>query len=463
MGRHPTIHGRLNEIIKQDGHGNYYIQDGLLRKYLQPIPYNDIGEMGQCGAGVGICPPEILPSGFYLLNADRPNPGYGNYVFRDGSVMPYVPQFWYKIGTGSNGLSVNVPDIKGRAWFANTVQANDFGYALHRAFIDGGVEQPGFFVDKYKVSKNALGSGFVCSSLKNGLPLSAATNHNPLTDLTASDGTNAYYKTIDCAHARDGVNGAVNASSIFFVNSRFIQAALALLSIAHGQAAVSTAQCAWYDGAGNINFPKGCNDNTLRDVNDAPVLYIADGYSNCGKTGSGLPFAKTTHNGQECGVADLNGLLWEINLGVTCNGTNFYAAKQATAMKSFTSGNTLATDHWGATGIAALMDQFTPHFLEMNAWTCFGNGANQVLSEALSGAGWLLAGLGMPKDANGFGAGTALFGSDGCYQATVNELCLLSCGAWSSSSVAGISGVYWANARSDSGDYVGWRCACYPG
>ena len=34
-----------------------------------------------------------------------------------------------------------------------------------------------------------------------------------------------------------------------------------------------------------------------------------------------MPFAKTTHNGQACGIADLNGLMWEISQGVTCIAT----------------------------------------------------------------------------------------------------------------------------------------------
>jgi len=57
-------------------------------------------------------------------------------------------------------------------------------FALPRAFWDGGIEQPGFFYDKYKCSKNAWGSGFIASSLPNGLPLSSVAAHNPFADLT---------------------------------------------------------------------------------------------------------------------------------------------------------------------------------------------------------------------------------------------------------------------------------------
>jgi len=194
---------------------------------------------------------------------------------------------------------------------------------MHRAFIDGGVNQQGFFVDKYKASKNAWGAGYIASSIKDGLPISTHADHNPIADLTACS-TNAYFETVDAAHARDGVDGAVNASSIFHCVSKFQHAALAMLSLAHGQASSSTTYCAWYDAT--YNYPKGCNNNALQDYDEISngagsgddILYTTDGYSNCGKAGSGVPFAKSTHNGQNCGVADLNGLMYEVAIGITC-------------------------------------------------------------------------------------------------------------------------------------------------
>ena len=427
--------------------------------------YNDIGTAGLAGFGAGVCPIATLPSGMagmagYTSNVDD---NYGNYQFSDGSVMVWIPKFYYKIGTGSNGLAVNVIDVKGVRTYSSTSSANAAGYALHRAFIDGGVEKDGFFFDKYMASKNSLGTGFVASSIKNGLPISSAAAHNQFADLTG--GVNAYYSLVDLAHRRDGVNGLVNSSSIFHCASQFQRAALALLSMAHGQAAVSATYCAWYDAAGNTNFPKGCNNDALHDCNDSAVVYVTDGYSNCGKTGSGTPFAKTTHNGQSCGVADLNGLMYEISIGITyLSGTGkFYAAKQSASMKSFTAGNTLGTDHWGSTGIAVNMDEITIPDFGVNGWKYFGNGANQVLNEGISGNGWLLTGLGVPNDVNGMGgSGTALFGNDGLYWGHQNDLCLRSSVYWNYWSSAGVWGVNWDATRSYSNDSVGGRLACYP-
>ena len=149
--------------------------------------------------------------------------------------------------------------------------------------------------------------------------------------------------------------------------------------------------------------------------------------------------------------------------GTVTKGT-FYTAKKATAMKSFTSGNSGATDHWGATGVAAMMDSFIPPFKSGFAYAMrYGSGTQQVLSESLSAAGWLLTGMGFPRNGAGVDAtGTNLFGKDYFYQYIVNEMCLLVCGGWSDSTAAGAWHVYWYNARSGSGSYVGFRLACYP-
>lgn len=453
----------------------------LIKKYMGVDTFNNdytvntteyIGTPGEKGFGVGTCPVTDLPTGMTALSGtyDRYNDNYGNYQFTDGSIMVFVPKFYYRIASSSNPTyatyGVNSIEIKGADWFANTAEANDKGYALHRAFIDGGAEKNGFFVDKYICSKVANGTGYTAASIKNGLPLSSAAAHNPFSGLTG--GADYHYSAIDLAHRRDGVDGAVNASSIFFCCSKFIYGALAMLSMAHGQAATSTTNCAWYHAT--YNYPKGCNNNALKDCDDTTVIWESDGYSNCGKTGSagygggaGNVFAKSTHNGQNCGVADLNGLMYEIAIGVTCDGTDFYVAKQATAMKTFTNGDDAAdTDHWGREAAGGMFDTFTIPF-SGTGWQYFGSGANQVLSEVTSGNGWLLTGLGLPKDANGMdGTGTNLFGKDGFYRYTIDKLCLLACARWDYTSYAGVWCVHWYYIRTNSHDTVGFRAACYP-
>lgn len=514
-----------------------YVGDGTGNVLIGGAAVNLIGVAGAAGFGQGIAPAGDVPEGMTPLSGylDPINANYGNYQYKDGSIMVWIPKFYYLIST--NNIT-----IKGIDTYPTTALANAAGYALHRVFMDGGVEKDGFFVDKYMISKNAWGTGYIGSSLKDGLPISTSADHNPITGLTAC-ATNAYFEIIKAARARDGVNGAQNASSIFFCCSRFIHAALAMLSLAHAQASSAVTYCAWYNAT--YNYPKGCNNNALKDVDDAEVTYITDGYSNCGKTGSGIPFAKTTHNGQGCGVADLNGLMYEISIGATyiastmaitgasktvpcvitvvstaalttgdmimitgvvgmtqlndklykitvinattfsldsidstgyttwtsagtINYGKFYVAKSATSMKNFTSGSAGATDHWGATGVAAMMDALSAAtvasmFKSGNAFMLrCGSGANQVLDEALSGENWVKTGIGAIKSGAAVDeTGTNQFGKDYYYQYIRNELCLLSCGPWVHSTLAGVWAVGWDSFRADSSYYVGGRFATY--
>lgn len=303
--------------------------------------------------------------------------------------------------------------------------------------------------------------------------------------------------------------------------------------------------CAWYASAGPTisRFPKGCNNNALKDVNDTTVVYQSDGYLNCGKTGSATNFAKTTHNGQNCGVADLNGLLYEVALGITCiagtkaitgvtlsnpvnllivghgrttgeivmvtaivgttqindklykctvvdadhitldgvdgsgmtaytsGGTltygTFYALNTSYSAKDLTGGNTLATDQWGATGVAAHSTAIVPTFrtdYPQNGFDKrYGKSTNQVLSAATSGAGWTLTGLGVPMSSgiSDGTTGTNLFGNDYMYQYIRNELCPISGTGWDSGLSAGVWAANWYNAWPGSNAAVGFRAASY--
>ena len=417
---------------------------------------NDIGIAGQRGFGLGICPGP-LPSGIVGMSGhtDPASDNYGNYQYSDGSVMVWVPAFYYKWGTGSNGLALNVVDIKPWSAYSTVALANTDGYALHRAFYDGGAVQLGFFFDKYLVSNN----GGIASSLKNGIALSSA-QRGSLTTAVYSALTGAPANNLGGSFAAAKTRGAS-----FFAASRFQRAALALLSYAHGAASASTTYCAWYHATNN--FPKGNNNNALGDAQDASILYESDGNGTelgVGKTGSANLFARTTHNGQNSGVADLNGLLWEFSPGLTSNGTNIYILKTSARMKDITGSNTLATDAFGATGIAALYDDLGTTYEALwatgaNRAITFGNAVNQVFSATTSGNAWNYAGLGGPLAA-GIG-GTNAFGNDRLEDYKPNEMAPLSGGDWSSSSSAGVWALYPRGARSYSNTSVGFRSALY--
>lgn len=421
-------------------------------------PTNDIGTPGGQGFGVGIAP--SLPSGMVALSGtnDPASGNYGNYQYSDGSIMVWIPAFWYKFGTGSNGLAVNQVSIKPFSAYTSVATANAAGYALHRAFYDGGQIKAGFFIDKFQVSNN----GGIASSIRYGLPLSSNSTHNPFSGLTGAP-SNTYGGAFAVSKTR---------GTDFFPCSRFQRAALALLAQAHANASTSTAFNAWY--LVGANFPKGNNNNAFGDTNDNTLSFKTDGYGsgNSAKCGSANLIAKTTHNGQECGVADVNGNMYDITAGLTYGtataGTGYYVLKTSAVMKNLTGGNTLATDAFGATGMDALYDYAGTSFGFASASGGarsykFGNAANQVLSEATSGLNWQMAGLGLALANGASAAGTTEFGQDYMYDAgpSPSELCPGSGGNWAAGSGAGVWALALSGARSTSSDAVGCRLGLY--
>lgn len=428
-----------------------YVEQEIKRITTPDI--NHIGVAGEINFGVGIA--ERLPVGMSEMAGTRiyGHENYGNYLYSDGSVMVYVPKFYYRWGHRDSPnfekYGVNALDVRPAEAFATELVANSAGYALHRAFYDGGKIKAGFFVDKFQCSNNEG----TASSIRFAIPMSTATANNPISGLTGSVGNNLA-GTIDAAKTR---------GQDFFPTTIFIQKALALLSLAHAQASTSTASCAWYDASGVNNFPKGNNNNALRDANDTSVEYEDAKYPNMGKAGSGVPFAKTTHNGQANGVADLNGNLWEVSLGLTVDADKFYVLKTSTEAKSLTSGATLATDAWGTAGVTANYDLVGDSYGEMTGVSrnfAIGSTTNPVFTNAKSGTNWAMDGAGIPT--TGGGEGTNAFGNDRFYDNKVNALCPISGGYWSRSSNAGVWSFSLYYSRSRSIYFIGFRSALYP-
>jgi hypothetical protein len=402
---------------------------------------NRIGIAGQQGFGVGTCPGS-LPTGMAALSGtdDVTGENYGNYQFQDGSAMVWIPAFYYKIGTGRNGLALNQVDVQPFCAYDAVAESEAAGYALHRAFHDGGVRD-GFFIDKYLCSNN----DGIASSLKSGSPLSTWKDHNPLSALNGKP-TNAYHGVIAAAKTR---------GPAFFAASQFQRAALALLALAHAQAATSTDACAWYDPKGVTSFPKGCNSGDFGDVYDQEIAYEPEGYSNCGKTGSATPFARTTHNGQASGVADLNGLMWEVSPGLTAasdTGQYFVLAPSA-RMKDMTAGAGKGPrDLWG-TATQLLAAGYEPVLRE-----------SQILSEATAGRGWQDTGLGIPQHNTSRWVKPSFEGTaEAEGEQGVPGMCPIAGGSWSTGANAGVWALHLDGVRTASSSDVGFRAALYLG
>lgn len=503
----------------------------LVATISRASPLPDIGTAGTAGFGVGVAPDLAAAQGYTALAGydDATSDNYGNYQYTDGSIMVWIPAFYYRIGHLDSphyaAYGANAIDVASWGEFANVAAANAAGYALHRAFYDNGQVQPGFFADKYMASNN----GGIASSIALGAPLSTHPDHNPISGLTGTPG-NFYGGCFDAAKTR---------GPQFFPAMRYMHTVLALLATAHGQAATSAAACAWYDAAGTTNFPKGNNNNAFADANDTSVTFTHDGYSggNSALTGSGTPFAKTTHNGQACGVTDLNGNMYEVSPGLTygdvsaqsvtsrsstnpvtlglpahglatgaqamvtgvnglsdpgiyqvtvvdadtvsldgIDGTGFpawtgagsvtrgtlYALDIAARAASLTSGNSSATDAWGAAGLAAHSTPIAPSWDTAGGYVRrYGNGAAAVFDAAVSGDGWVRTAMGMALGSGVSTGGEDLFGRDYYLQYIRNELCPIACMHWSYGSGAGVWGASFYGARGTAVTAVGFRAASY--
>ncbi len=438
-----------------------------------PSPTHLWRDMGTAGAGMGVYP-LALPANISLLfgTTDPNSDNFGNYIYSDGSIITWNPKGYYRIGHADSPRYAvygnNAMDI--RYDFPDEATANADGYVLDRAFIDGGQIRPGFWYDKYVNSKSTDGLTHG-RSVKNGVPISLTTT----TTYTRSQGMTGCTGILADAVVLSRARGAgFNAKTIFQ------ESWLAKVALAQAQYSTSTTHCAWYDAAGTTNFPKGCNNGALRDVNDTSILFVTAGDAGASAkplAGSANQFAKTTHNGQNCGIADLNGTMWEVALGVTFWGSsatsatqilngNSYVLKPSISVSSLTGGWNTGTDAWGneahILGLYDLVEDYLPFGATQGSYVYFGNGTNRVFDPAASGAGYLRTAAGVQQNNDATSAtGTNLFGGDGCYRHNRHNLFPLCGGAWSDGSLAGVFARSWSGHRSNASHNIGFRASAY--
>ena len=441
--------------------------------------YQLIGTAGSQGFGVGalneLQAAEVASWITPMQGATDPtSDNYGNYTTTNGSIMVCIPKFFYKRGNENSPLYAkygkNCLDIVGIEMFNTEAEANASGYALPRAFIDNGEEKDFFFIDKYKCGKYGSAS---CSSLPNVNPISLTTSNGYTKSQGMTNCSGILADAITLSRAR--------GEGRFQCQSVFMNAALQMLIDAHAQAATSTNYCAWYDGTGVKNYPKGCNNNALADVDDTTVTYAQgdNGGSSVKKpkTRATANFAKTTHNGQACGVADLNGMLYEVLIGVTNIGANdtatnqiqnatAYVLKRSAKLADLTSGWNGETDAWGtAEKLATRYDLVNDFFIGTNGAISgrVGNGENQVFSGAINNTDteYLRANCGYVKDANSISSnGSNMYGADYYYEYNRENLVVLGSYHWNGSTSAGAFSRN-CSYRSSNSSYFGFRASAY--
>ena len=393
-----------------------------------------LGQPGEMGFGVATARPEWLaPLGLTALDGHdrKTSPNYGNYMhMASGAILVCIPKHYYKI---TNNIFE----------FSDTLKT---GFVIDRSFLNGDglggtLELPAIFVAKYGLTKN----GTKASAERYKDPLSCSVAHNPISALngTPTNTQGGFYKAVKTLDVKA------------ILTPIFHYTMLARLAKAHGETS-SIYACAYVDV--KPLQPKGNNNSALGDTNDANVVYTTSGYSNCGLTGSGVPFAKTTHNGQACGVADLNGNMWEVASGfIRTNANGFLVFKDTVDIRIITD------DGNGATG-AYNIAHYDPIDLSavigaQNAWTYFGNANNQVFgfSTDKNTAIYKQTSIGIPL-ATGIG-GTVEFGNDGLYRALADQLSVIVGGAWHYAANSGVFAMDLHYARSASYDDYGGRAS----
>lgn len=352
-----------------------------------------IGIAGQQGFGVGVYggdPADLTAMGLAPMEGCE-NPAsenYGSYIHTNGSVMAFIPAFAIRIGNTSAPLYSK--------YGADTIEVGDVGlngkdgWAIPRGFYDGGVLHSGFFIDKYLNSKDATKKQAI--SVKNGDPIALSNSYNASAGLPNCDGL--VYDAIELSRAR---------GEHYSLVSCYQWAVISLITQAHAQAATSEDACAWYDASGQKNYPKG-NNNKGIDVDDNTITFTAaesDSDRYVKKTGSAVPLAKTTHNGQVSGICDVNGNMSQPVLGWD-NPTRdtFLLAKLSVKMHDFTKNNRTNRNFFDVVDNSA------------------GNGTyywqrGKALYSDTSGSGWAMNGV-LPKTLLGTSP-DAMYGKDIAY------------------------------------------------
>lgn len=328
-----------------------------------------IGEAGQQGFGVGVYggdPADLTAMGLSPMQGckDPASENYGNYTHTNGSVMVFIPAFCYRIGSAS------APSYERDAENALEIRDAELGegdgWILHRAFIDGGVQKLGFFIDKYICSKDETGK--LAVSVKNRDNIILYNDYLPNSS-SMPDCTGELYDAITLSRAR---------GEGFSLITGFQWAALSMLSLAHGQAATSSRFCGWYDASHVKNYPKG-NNSDLKDYDDRSVTWTAHiGFDNLGKTGSGTPFVKTTHNGQMCGVTDVNGSQQQVALGFTNpKAGNYSVFKDSVKAHDITRDNVMEISWYDSFSVST--EDYNAYYWGANAFYSDASGINRAL------------------------------------------------------------------------------------
>lgn len=293
------------------------------------------GEIGGFGAGVAYMPTIAATLGLNAMSgaSERTNENFGNFTDAKGNVFVCIPMMYYAVDTQNRNAEFgNTPNV-------SISYVPKQGYTPFYAFKKSDESYvPCVFVSKYIMSKSANN---LPAFVKNADPVSSSSSNNGINQFSGVEAKNTGFFT---ACSLLGENYTLHYAALRFVYYLVAEAHKQLAAKRFGsRTKVPASICAYLDVA--PYFPKGNNTN-WGDVDDTSVKYQKAGSNTyqsssygVGKTGSASNLAKTTFNGQACGIADMGGNMWECDAGYINEGDVCYIAKGIDTLKSLNKDN----------------------------------------------------------------------------------------------------------------------------
>ena len=329
--------------------------------------------------------------------------------------------------------------------FTSEAEANEHGFILHRAFIDGGKEMPGFFIANtvayYSHSQNATAFShkyYYYFGAKEQNFYEYDLTENRQQGIIRLDGATPNVKSTYNDNATVGATvDLCRKFSGFNLATVFMWSALSMLSFAAGLYCKDKTECAWYKADSNSS-PRGINTAGTHDNVDASVTATTVTET------TGVPFvsdisqyAKTTHNGTITGVTNVNGWVLQHVLGTTGDFTKIMPESTKLADVQ-TAGSEVTTAFNNATSRYSFG---TPSYLA-GTWFTDINGDNRAMCGVCPSNSTALK---SPTDAGEY----HLFGNDNIH---IYDFEAISVGG--DYRYASASGIF--NRQTDAGGYGSW-------
>lgn len=470
--------------------------------YVDEFKYT-IGLAGLRGFGVGCCRPELLPDDIATLPGtyDRFSANYGNYIhLPSASIVCFVPSHYIDVQSTGN---TSAPTYGMKVVISSTQSGNG---VLAKAFRNNNAELTGVFVDKYQGSNvrpdgsgrpnstdglpgTLPSTGGVFASRPLHWPVSASSVSGTLrSPLSYCNSTVLNPAATTPANTFTGIWAACKSRGVdWYPIPVWVRIQLAYLSLAHSQALLdgtgtpvsgATTNAAWMDTAPYA--PKG-NNNSGFDINKATLTFArtdiggatvagwagepSRAFTGAARIGTLSAVEHTTHNGQLCGIVDVNGNQRDIAPGVTnSTGANsgyrvfsdlddYTTVSSNTNITSAPNVITLAVNSlddgiwWGNDNAwSYLIPDVSGTYYHSSTW-----GANATRKA--------MAECGLPRQAGTSGTQTStnIFGGDGFYRAHTNGLIPVTGGLYNDGANSGVFMVNLSTASGANNQYTGGR------